>query len=94
MRRKTRYLILTVEDDIGSFPLFWNQLPEKIIESCPSSLIRDIKCFSATEGRLKRDSVLYFTEVEKKEAEKLKDSGTWIEDKKNKLIYILLYDIS
>ena len=92
-RRKTRYFLLTVEDDIGAFPIYWNQLPEEVIEKCPSSMIRDIKCFSSTEERLERDSVLYFAEIEKKEAEKLKDSGSWIEDKKNKIIYIL-YDIS
>lgn len=88
-RRKTRYLLLTVEDDLGAFPISWKLLPGEVIEKCDSCMVCEVKCYSPGEGRFKKDSVLYFVEIGKKEIDSLGESYTRVEDKKNKLVYFI-----
>lgn len=90
-RKKTRYFLLSVEDDIGSCPISWSLLPDELIEKCPATMIQDTICYSIKEGKFEKDSVLYFSEIDKKEAESISTSDNWIEmeNKKSKIIFIL-----
>lgn len=89
-KKKEKYFLISEEGDVFAFPINWECLPPKVIESCNSKQIYETVTYTKGTG-FKNASVLYFIELDPSAVEEVMKDGErkMIEDTKGEIKFII-----